>query len=305
MSVSNSRKYSLSDFFSGYFSNYGRLLLANLFFCIPLAVFITVLALLSNFLGGLSWFIIFLLIPFMSPFFAGLANVCRKVTADRSVRPVKDFFKGIKENWLFYLINSVLLYALTSGMFVMLALNSQSDSGAVTAYLIIVSLTSLLFLLIEFSALTMSVSVELHFVDVFKNSFILIVKGFVNHLKTLFALLFIAFLMYSLAAVINSLVPMLVVYGVLTLLSLPALIMYVIIYNSYQTVDKHIIAPFSEETKRARQKELDKQRDEELTIEDLEPLAVGDPEEYVFLNGKTVKRKTVLRMIEVRKNAEQ
>ena len=81
--------------------------------------------------------------------------------------------------------------------------------------------------------------------------------------------------------------------------------MYIIIYNSYQTVDKYIIVPFSEEAKRARQKELDKQRDEELTIEDLESLAEGDPEEYVFLNGKTVKRKTVLRMIEVRKNNPQ
>ena len=34
-------------------------------------------------------------------------------------------------------------------------------------------------------------------------------------------------------------------------------------------------------------------------------LAKGDPEEYVFLNGKTVKRKTVIKMIEVRKNTQQ
>ncbi len=305
MSVTGSRKYSLSDFFSGYFSNYGRLLLSNLLFCIPLAVFIGILVLISQFVENLSWFIIFLLIPFMSPFFAGLTNVCRKLTAEKAVRPVKDFFSGIKDNWLFFLINSILLYALTSGMFVMLALNRQADSGAVTFYLIIISLTSLLFVLIEFSALTMSVSVELGFADIFKNSILLVGKGIVNHLKTLFALLFVAFFMYSIAALINSFIPLLVVYGILCLLSLPTLIMYIIVFNSYQTVDKYVISPFSQESRREEQKRLDKQKDEELTIEELEPLAAGDPEEYVFLNGKTVKRKTVIKMIEVRKNTQQ
>ena len=45
-----------------------------------------------------------------------------------------------------------------------------------------------------------------------------------------------------------------------------------------------------------------KENDEKLTVEELEPLAKGDPEEYVFLNGKTVKRKNIIKMIEVRKN---
>ncbi len=302
MSVSAQRKYGLSDFFSGLFSNLGKLLLANLFFCIPLAVFITILVFVFQALGAMNWFILFLLIPFMSPFFAGIINVCRKLTADKKVMPVKDFFKGIKENWLFFLINSALLYILTAGMFVMLALNKQSESGAVTAYLIVVAITSLVFILIEFSAVVMTVSVELHFVDVFKNSLLFIAKGFVNHLKILFALLFTAFLIYSLAALINSLTPLLIVLGVLTLLGLPTLIMYIVVYNSYQTIEKHIITPFSEQSQHEQQLKLEKEKDEQLTVEELEPLAKGDPEEYVFLNGKTVKRKTILKMIDVRKN---
>ena len=33
------KKYSLAEFFSGYFDNFGNMLLVNLFYCIPLAVF--------------------------------------------------------------------------------------------------------------------------------------------------------------------------------------------------------------------------------------------------------------------------
>ena len=33
------KKYSLADFFSGYFDSFVKMLLVNIFYCIPLAVF--------------------------------------------------------------------------------------------------------------------------------------------------------------------------------------------------------------------------------------------------------------------------
>ena len=303
MSDTNTRKYNLADFFTNYFAHFGQLLLVNLLFCVPLAIFIGAAVLLTAFLGELNWFILFLIIPLMSPFFAGLTNVCRKLSANQGISPVKDYFSGIKQNWLFFLVNSIMLYALTAGMFVIIALNrGTGGNGAVFAYMIIMLVTSLAFVLMDFSAVVMAVSVDIGFGDIIKNSLLLIIKGFLNHLKTIFALLFISFLLYTTIVLIQNFVIAMVVMGLLTLIFLPTLLMYIITYNSYQTIEKHIILPYSAEQQRKQRLQEEQKKDELLTLEDLEPLSHGDPEEYVFLGGKTVKRKTVLKMIAVRKS---
>lgn len=302
MSDTNTRKYNLADFFTNYFAHFGQLWLVNLLFCIPLAVYIGAVVLLTNVFGELNWFLLFLIVPLMSPFFAGLTNVCRKLTANQGLSPVRDYFSGIRRNWLFFLVNSLFIYALIAGMFVIIALNRETGgNGAVFAYMIIMLITSLAFILMDFSAVVMAVSVDIGYADVIKNSLTLIVKGFVNHLKTLFALLFISFLLYTTVMLIQQFVVSMVVIGVLTLLFLPTLLMYTITYNAYQTIEKYIILPYSTEQQRVKRLQEEQKKDEQLTLEDLTPLADGDPEEYVFLNGKTVKRKTVLKMIEVKK----
>ncbi len=302
MSESKSRKYGLSDFFTNYFSNFPSMLLVNALFCIPLALFIGAMVLFYRMSGEISWFVLFLAIPVMSPAFAGLTNVCRKLTATGKVSPIRDFFVGIRSNWLFFLVNSLLLYALTSGVFVMTNLNKQAGSTSVTVYFVTTIITAILFLFVDFSAVVMAVSVELRFSDVLKNSFILIVRGFLNHLRTCFALLFIGFILYTILALVNQMLPVLIIAGVLTATVLPVIVMYTITYNSYQTIEKHIIMPYSKEMQQQKQAQLVQEKEDAMTIEDLEPLAKGDPEEYVFLNGKTVKRKTILKMIQVRQS---
>ncbi len=305
MAQSKKRKYNLTDFFSNYFRCFGKLVLVNLMFCIPLAVFAGAMALILYTTGYLSFFVIFLIIPLMSPFFAGLTNVCRKLTADKNVRPVKDFFGGIKNNWVFFLINSFLLYFMVIGLWLSIAYYKQeTDNSAVLIYLIIMSITALVFVLVDMSAIVMTVSVELRFTEVIRNSFIMIINGFTNHLKTFLSLLFTAAVIFSVVAMLNNLLIVLIVMGLLVLTVAPVMIMYIIVYNSYQTIEKNVITPYAEEKKEEQRVRLEKEADDKLTIEDLEPLSKGDPEEYVFINGKTVKRKTVIKMIEIRKSKE-
>ena len=302
MSDTKTRKYNLADFFTNYFTHFGSLWVVNLLFCVPLAIYIGTAILLTHLFGELNWFLLFLIVPLMSPFFAGLTNVCRKLTANQGLSPVRDYFSGIRQNWLFFLLNSFLLYALIAGVFVIAALNRETGgNGAVFAYMIIMLLTSLVFILMDFSAIVMAVSVDIGYADILKNSLMLIGKGFVNHLKTLFALLFVGFLLYTTVALLQNFVVSMIVIGVLTLLCLPTLLMYVITYNAYQTIEKIIILPYSAQQQKVKRLQEVQKQDEQLTLADLEPLAQGDPEEYVFLNGKTVKRKTVLKMIEVKR----
>lgn len=85
---------------------------------------------------------------------------------------------------------------------------------------------------------------------------------------------------------------------------IPSFIIYIIVYNSYQNIERIVIQPYIKSQKDEKLMQLQKEKDDKLTVEELERLAKGDPEEYVFLNDKTVKRKTILKMIEVRKNRD-
>lgn len=298
------RKYNLTEFFGNFFANFGRLMIVNILFSIPLAAFVGVLFLIGSQGGGVSFLLVFMLIPLMSPFFAGLTNVCRKLTSVGKVRPIKDFFSGIASNWLFFLVNSVFLYIFSMSVWASAQFfRGMEMSIELVAYLITIILTAILFIFVELSAVVMAVSVELKFTEIIKNSFVLVIKGITNHLKTLFSLMFALTLVYSLVLLVREPIALSIIFGVLMVTVLPAFLMYIIVYNSYQTVEKLVILPFSKEQKQAAESALEKAADEALTIEDLEPLAKGDPEEYVFLNGKTVKRKTILKMIEVRKNS--
>ena len=298
------RKYNLTDFFSNYFNNFGRMLLANLFFCIPLAGFSTGLYFLMMKNNGISIFLVLLLIPLMSPFFAGLINSLRKLTAEKKVHPVKDFFGGIKQNWKFFFVNSIMLYLFSAGLWLSIEyIKSNPGNTLFIIYMILMCLADLIFILVELSAVVMAVTVDIKFPELVRNSFILIVNGFTNHLKTLLTLLFAAAVIYSIAALINNPIISLIVLGVLMLTIIPSMVLYIIVYNSYQNIEKHVIDPYLEEKKHEQKLSLQKAEDEKLTIEDLQPLAIGDPEEYVSLNGKTIKRKTVVKMIEARRNS--
>ena len=75
------RKYGLTDFMKGYFDSIGKVTLANLLYCIPLAVFLGIIMLVFKLTGEMNLFGLFLIVPLMSPFTAGLMYICRKLTA--------------------------------------------------------------------------------------------------------------------------------------------------------------------------------------------------------------------------------
>ena len=304
MAYARERKYSLGDFFSCLMSNFGRLLLANVLFSIPLAVFTGTFVFIML-RRGISVFAVFLLIPLMSPFSAGLINVCRKISADRKCSTFKDYFGGIRNNWKFFLVNSFFLYILSVSVWASTAFFSQNNSGIMIVLMIFMILTAVLFVLIELSAVVMAVSVELKFAEIIRNSLIMVINGFTNHLKTLLSLIFMASILYTIVVLMPTPLVSLIVLTVLTVTVVPSTAFMILVYNSYQNVEKIVIKPYLKQKQEEARDRLEKEKEDSLTVEDLMPLSIGDPEEYVFLNGKTVKRKTILKMIEVRKSGEQ
>jgi len=156
----------------------------------------------------------------------------------------------------------------------------------------------------EFSLVTMAVSVELKIGELLKNSVMLIAGGILQHLKTLVTLLFIIAVVTSVLFMSNSWTIFFIVLGVITILFLPVLTAYICVYNEYQTVDKIVIQPYAEEKKKTEMKKEIAENEKSVTIEELEMLSKGDKDEYVSLRGSMVKRSTVIKMLETKKKMQ-
>ncbi len=294
------KKMTLSDFLGGYFENAGKLTLVNMLFCIPVAVFAVIIYLLYNF-GVNNIFIIFLAIPFLSPFFAGLFYVVRRVTIGEEIHPVKDFIKGIKENSFYFLINSIVLYIISIGLFVTFSFygTGLNDSFMTVLFGMTIFFT-LFFLFFENSFLTMCVTVDLKLGDIVKNSVLLVIKGIAGHLKTVISFAFTAVIIYSIFMFARNIYLILAIMSILTILLLPVMCSYIIVFNSYKTLKKHVIDPYVEEKKYQDEISKNNNADDELYYEDIEKLrslSKGDENEFVFLNGKMIKRKTVINIL--------
>ena len=299
------RKYGLTDFMKGYFDSIGKMTLANLLYCIPLAVFLGIIMLMFKLTGEMNLFELFLIVPLMSPFTAGLMYICRKLTARQQIKPYGDFIKGIKENWKFFSVNGVIVYIVSLGLYITFAYFRENlDKPIVIFYLIMSLIAGLFFMFVELSLVTMAVTVDLKMSEMLKNAVMLVTGGILQHLKTLVSLLFIIAVVTSVLMMSNSWLIFFIVLGVMTILFLPVLMSHICIYNSYQTIEKAVIKPYAEEKRKSDIKKELAENEKAITIEELEMLSKGDKNEYVSLKGRMVKRSTVIKMLETKKNMQ-
>ena len=297
------KKYSLADFFSGYFDSFVKMLLVNIFYCIPLAVFSGIIFGVFYFTGKIDLFGILLLIPLMSPFTGGMMYVCKRLTVKDEISPFKDMVRGTAQNWKFFLANGIVVYIVSAGLYITFSYFRENlDKPFVILYIIVSLLTAVFFLFVELSMTTMAISVELKISEILKNSVMLVVGGIVHHLKTFLSLLFVLSLITALVMVSGSWTVFFMILGAVTVLCLPVMVSYICVYNSYQTVEKSVIIPYIEQSRILKEKQEREDTKNNVTIEELEALSKGDKDEYVSLNGIMVKRSTVIKMLETKKS---
>lgn len=303
MSKSNNQNNSSKGFFSKYKSNFLKLLCANLLFCIPLAVLGTISFALIYFTKQINIYILALAIPLISPFAAALTYICKRITVGQDIKLLRDFKNGIKNNWKYFLAGSLIEYIITIGFWITFSFyNDFIGNPIVTVSFIMSLIVALFFLLMSFSFFVMAVSVDLKFVQIIKNSVFLIAAGFANHIKTLVSLLIITFFIYTLLQFSVSLIIPLCVLGVLTITVLPTLIVYIIVFNSYNSIEKHVINSHKNYKNDVTAKFGDSPEPEKLDYDELVRLSKGNPNEYVSVGGKMLRRSTVAKMAEAHKN---
>lgn len=293
----------LQTFFANYFDNFGKIFTVNILISLPFLIFGGIITLISYFIGVINIFICFLLIPLMSPFFAGITYICKKVTLNQPFRPVKDFVKGIKDNWKYFLINSFILYAIMSGLWLTFSFyrNNLSNPAIIAAFVFSVIFT-VYFMFMEFLIPVMTVSVELKFVEILKNSVVLALAGFINNLKTIISIMLVVSVIFTIFQLTNNIIAGLIITGILFITLLPTFCVYIVTFNSYQTVEKYVITPYAEAHISEKVKKEKEEAVSEIDMNELAELANGNPDEYVFVNGRMIKRSAIQKILDKNKH---
>ncbi|MBR2177258.1 MAG: hypothetical protein IJ861_10000 [Clostridia bacterium] len=299
MTKNKKPKYSFTQFFFNYFDNLGEMTLINLIMCIPIAVFTGLMVLTAYLTGQINIFVLFLGIPVTAPFFAGALYVGLKLTRGEVIRPIQDFFKGMKDNYKAFLLNSVIVYIISAGLYLTFSFyRGGLRETAVMAAFVLSFLFALFFIFFEFGLVTMLVSVDIGFGAAVKNAVVLVAGGLVEHLKAIVVFLLTASVIYSAVLLSGNMVVGIIICAAAVLLFLPVLSAYIIVYNVFRVVERIVIAPFEQQKIQSRQA---KEEIYKPDMDEMIALAKGDPEEYVFLGGRMLKRKAVIKMIENRK----
>ena len=123
-------KYSMYNFFGNYSDNFMKLTILNLSSAVILLLIAGGLDYLSEAVGGWRIPLLMLLIPLTSPLFAGISHICLKVTRGEQISLLRDMKKGIRENIVFFLVDSVILYIISLGLIVSFMFY-RSESGGV------------------------------------------------------------------------------------------------------------------------------------------------------------------------------
>lgn len=303
MSDTKKKNYSLKDFFAPIIDNAGGLFLTNLIFGGITLAMLGVLLLISYIIGRINLLVLFLIIPLSSPFFGGLFQVTKKLTLGEDLNPVSDFFAGVKQNFVRFFLNSIIVYIVGSGLYFTFSFyrGGLDSPMKITAFVFSVIFT-LFFFFVESAMLTMFVGVDISAAEALKNAVYLTINGFWNHLKTVISLLFMFILLFIIVSLSGNMIITFVVLGLLHLLFLPLLVVYTIVFNNWQTVERCVVEPYMEQHKKETEaQELEKEIGEvfeEAPDDEIAALADGDPEEYVYVGGRMIKRKNVMKMID-------
>lgn len=299
-------KLGFVRFFNGYFKNFHKFLLTNILFAIPAVAFVSLFLAISK-LSRLNLSLIeFLPIIFCFPFLAGVTVITRNIAReDKQVPVVKLFFKGLKDNFLRFLVHGVAYYAAFFLCYISIALywrNAQINSFYYLLFGITV-LIAVAVLFIAYNVPTMTVTFNLKMSTIYKNSALMSFGELKNNFFATIGLFLLFLFMASIYLVIPNLLIRNIVGIVLFLLIVPSTASYII--NFYVFKDMALI--ISEDGGRSAGV-LEEKEEKEEEVYDFSRLDLDekkDMEEYLFFGGKMVKRKTLIKMRDAQEAKEK
>lgn len=291
-----------------YFTNFHRLLLTNLLFAVPSAVFFALIYLLNTALfQGIVIPIAMLVIIPLFPFYAGVVMVCRNIArGDEDVPVVRSFTAAIKDNFLPFLLHGVAVYVASVLSFLAISMYvSMLGAGWFFYALLFFSIIIALFLLYTvFYIPLMSLTYELPLKYVYKNSFLMSFGEFKNNFFATLALAVVSGICFTVTAFAGSETVLAIMLAVLWCVLIPATCTFMVTFFVYDGMTEIIRDKdeLSRELTGAINKSLSERRDKqpqqpEDDFSDIDIASLKDTDDYIFHNGRMVKQSTLLRML--------
>ena len=297
-------------------SNFLSMMLTNLIFAIPLLCSVAVAYLLCVYLLPVVPVVLPFSIVLASPFYAGVVALSREFS--QGIKPegiFKKYLTAVKGNGLKFLLNGFLMYvAYLICYFSVSVYASLTSLGWFFYIFLFVAIVICVFFLFMFYAVPlMTVSFDLKLKDIYKNSALMTFgeakQNFFASLGTA-AYLCVVLTPIMIISYMSSLLPadtikiLLIIYSVFALSVLIPAPCAMIISNYLYPNMRSVIAgeDISKENTSAPAPDIRPRGEvyEEASkpVIDLDELKKGDGEEYIFYQGKMVKRKTLIEKLE-------
>lgn len=299
-------KLGITRFFSGYLKNFHKMVLANLLFAVPLLAFSALFYFIQTLTGLNIAFITLAPIVFVFPFFSGITLFTRDVVREiEGVSVVKLFFKGLKDNALYFIVHGILLYLAIFFCYSSITLywKLASSNGIFYFAFGIAVIIAAAMLFIFYNVPVMTVTFDLSLKNIYKNCALMAFGEIKNNFFATLGLflLFIVGATFFLAA--PGAVIKLVVIAAFCVLIVPSTASYIMNFYVYKDMESVISNGDikSDEIKskiEAKKNEVKKEREaeEKLDFSTLDLDEKKDGEEYLYFNGKMIKRKVLIEM---------
>ena len=278
--------------FTNLFYSFPKLVIANMMFGIPLSAFFALFWALSS-ISGLSPAAVMLIrlltiIP-VFPFYAGVAQVtAHLVKGDKDINVPSEFITAVKENFGRFLIHGIVLFAVVIFSYLSISFYAAmlGNNPALFAPMIVSILFSVFVFFTFFYVPAMTVTFDIPMKSIYKNSFLM---SFGELKKNLIAVagLFFLFIVVStfLFACMGNAVAIIIVTIVIAVTFVPSVATFLIYSSIYQRMYDMVV------DNTAQKKSADKRK---LKTFEIDENADGD--EYLFFEGRMIKRSVLIRM---------
>ena len=299
------QKMGIARFFTGYLKNLHKILLTNILFAVPLAGFTALFFWLNSLLHPLFDMVLFLAVIFVYPFFAGVTAVTRNIAReDEEVKVIKTYFSAIRDNLKYFIVHGVVLYFAIFFSYASLTYYwkmAQSNSVFLGVF-IVTAIIVLAAVFVFYSVPVMTVTFDLSLKDIYKNSFLMSFGELKNNLLASLGLFLLALFCATIFITVPSFTILLITMAVLALLVIPATASFII--NFY--IFKDMMTMIGEEAEPSdTDAVISPSESVKLDFSSLDLDEKKDGEEYLFFNGKMIKRKVLIKMRDRQENENE
>ena len=294
------------EFFTVYFDNFKKLVLTNLLYVMFLLPAAGYIAAITFFTKGFSLQSAAACIIILNDGMGGVTQVCRYIYTKKEFDTVQAFLNGVKDNYKRCLLHGILLYLffVFSYSSIMLYLSGTKTNSIFWVPLVITSLISLLMLFASYYANIMTVTIDISLKNIYRNCALFSFGELKNNLLATLALIFFAAVIFTMTAFFRNPLFVLAAVLLLSVFIIPSTFQYILTFYVYDSM-----LDILDESKKNENDEPPQHSAVRVSADEAEEISevIDDDknDEYIFHNGRMIKRSAVLSQLNDQDNDDE